>query len=344
MKLLLNRLINTRPVVNLVLGLTLVAMCDHAIGADGKHTFTATKTEHGASVTVDGKPFAEYVVDQANMPYLFPVYGPTGAQMTRQYPMQDVEGEQHDHPHHRGIWFGHEEINGADTWHERATFDHGEKTNDGQRKRLATLGRIQHVKFLELAADDRQAKFITENEYLGPDGVKSLTEIRSITFGIDGATRVIDIDQKFIAAQDKVTFGDRKDSGLSIRVPTAIALTSKKGGRIVNSEGERDGSTWGRRARWVDYYGPLDGKVVGVAIFNHPGSFRHPTSWHVREYGLFTANPFGSLDKKDPNGKHVLKKGETLSLSHRFVLHEGDEKAAQIEAAFERYAKTKRDE
>jgi len=40
-----------------------------------------------------------------------------------------------------------------------------------------------------------------------------------------------------------------------------------------------------------------EGETLGVAIFNHPPSFRHPTSWHARTYGLFTANCFGSLDK-----------------------------------------------
>jgi hypothetical protein len=36
--------------------------------------------------------------------------------MTRAYPMQDVSNEakeQRDHPHHRGITFGHESIGGG---------------------------------------------------------------------------------------------------------------------------------------------------------------------------------------------------------------------------------------
>ena len=41
---------------------------------------------------------------------------------------------------------------------------------------------------------------------------------------------------------------------------------------------------------------PVEGKTVGVAILNHPDSFRFPTTWHVRTYGLFAANPFGWHD------------------------------------------------
>ena len=86
--------------------------------------FTIEKTPSGGAIIKhNGKLFAEYVVDQANKPYLAPVIGPTGKQMTRNYPMKKVEGEQHDHPHHRGINFGHESISGFDSWAETATFE-----------------------------------------------------------------------------------------------------------------------------------------------------------------------------------------------------------------------------
>jgi len=36
--------------------------------------------------------------------YFYPVIGPGGARMTRDYPMvKDSEGEDHDHPHHRSL-------------------------------------------------------------------------------------------------------------------------------------------------------------------------------------------------------------------------------------------------
>jgi len=92
-----------------------------ATAADNSTGFSITENDHSVVVKVDGKPFATYVLDQANKPYLYPVYGPTGKQMTRAYPMKKIEGERHDHPHHRGINFGHEGINGVDTWSESLT-------------------------------------------------------------------------------------------------------------------------------------------------------------------------------------------------------------------------------
>ena len=68
-------------------------------------------------------------------------------------------------------------------------------------------------------------------------------------------------------------------------------MPSKAGGSSI-ADGQTNAAAWGKRAEWVDYHGPVDGETVGIAIFNHPSSFRYPTGWHVRTYGLFAANPF----------------------------------------------------
>ena len=323
----------------------LLAMSAYAAGKG----FTADKSPTGVVVKHNGQPFAEYIIAHANKPYLFPVYGPTGKPMTRAFPMQRVAGEVLDHYHHRGILFGHEDINGFNSWLERGTAvgdtpddKLDEKQTAALTQVMGKLGFIKHIAFKEIKADTKQAVIVTENVYENAKGEKSVTEIRTLTFRVQGGTRLIDWDQEFIAKDGEVKFGDAKDAGLSIRVPTTMAVDSKKGGHIVTSTGIKDKDAWSKRAPWVDYSGPVDGETLGVAMLNHPSSFRHPTSWHVRTYGLFTANCFGTLDKNDPNGPHILKKGEKLVLHHRFVFHKGDEKAANIAAAYERYAKEKK--
>src|SRR5580698_2000269 len=108
------------PALIFALSLSFVATAPLKAGVG----FTVEKTPSGGVIVkVDGEPFAEYVVDQANKPYLAPVFGVEGKQMTRNYPMKTIDGETHDHPHHRGICFGHEEIGGFEFWAEHKSYE-----------------------------------------------------------------------------------------------------------------------------------------------------------------------------------------------------------------------------
>jgi len=112
-----------------------------------------------------------------------------------------------------------------------------------------------------------------------------------------------------------------------------------QGGKIINAEGVTDQAAWGKPSPWVDYSGPVEGKTVGIAIFDHPTSFRHPTTWHVRDYGLFAANPFGYHDFGVAKpGAHTVLPGESLRLRYRVLLHEGDAKQAGVAAAYQGFA------
>ena len=127
--------------------------------------------------------------------------------------------------------------------------------------------------------------------------------------------RIVDVDIELKALVD-TTFGDSKDGAFSVRL--AEPLTEKNSGTMVNSEGGRKmDQTWGKRASWVDYSGTLEGEKLGVALFEHPDSFHHPSRWHVRDYGLLAVNPFGSnaFDKEAPVSKFVLSEGEEYSVA-----------------------------
>ena len=114
-------------------------------------------------------------------------------------------------------------------------------------------------------------------------------------------------------------------------------------GHSVNSEGVRDVAAWGKRAKWVDYYGPVNGQIVGIAIFDHPSNPRHPTWWHVRDYGLFAANPFGVHDfegKPAGTGKLVVPADTSITFRYRFLYHRGDELAGRVAEQYREYAAT----
>jgi hypothetical protein len=113
-------------------------------------------------------------------------------------------------------------------------------------------------------------------------------------------------------------------------------------GQIVNSNGQRDGKVWGQRAAWVDYSGPVDGKMVGIGFFDHPQNPRHPTRWHARDYGLFAANPFAEheMDAAQPKGTGDLKlpAGESITFRYRLYLHRGNAAEAKVAERFTAYA------
>jgi len=117
-------------------------------------------------------------------------------------------------------------------------------------------------------------------------------------------------------------------------------------GHILTSTGAVDGNAWGKRADWCDYYAPRNGKIYGVAIFDHPKNLRHPTWWMARDYGLFGANPFGQHDyenlKDQPHiGDYVIPAGGSLTLRYRFVFHMGDAKSAGLSELYSQYSAEK---
>ena len=57
-----------------------------------------------------------------------------------------------------------------------------------------------------------------------------------------------------------------------------------------------------------------------------PSSRLHPTHWHVRGYGLFTANPFGLHHFKNDDsvdGSMEVPAGDKAVFSYRIIIHPG---------------------
>ena len=285
---------------------------------------TLKQHKGGVSVAIDSQGFTDYLTETGPKPILWPIAGPEGIAMSRAYPMKDVPGEKHDHPHQRSLWFTHGDVNGVDFWSEQPGH-----------------GSIVHREYLKIEGGTDSAVIATRNDWLDAKGKKVCEDERRLTFGVGAHGRTIDFDITLKASEGPLTFGDTKEGSMGIRVPTVMDVNSKKGGQIVTSEGLSDAAAWGKPASWVDYHGEVEKKAVGIAILNHPSSFRYPTRWHVRDYGLFAANPFGLKDFEQNDkldGSYAVQAGESLVLRYRFIFHTGDEKTAGIDQAFEEYA------
>ncbi len=288
------------------------------------------KTETGYEVKIGGEPFAGYVTDFKGTPIIWPIIGPNGKKMTRDYPMsEDNAEEKKDHPHHRSLWFDHGEVGGADFWAIRGN-------------------NIRHDKFAKAECDGQTVVLETENSWVKKDGEIPCTDKRTITFRETPLGRIIDFDVTVTGVADETLFGDTKEGSFGIRVPTTMDVVGPRvkdenhGGKITNAQGITDGEAWAKRSEWVDFSGPVEGEWAGITVFNHPSSFRFPTFWHVRTYGLFAANPFGEHDflgKPEKTGEYVLKKGDSFTLRYRVLFHKGDADSLDLKKAFEDYKK-----
>ena len=282
------------------------------------------KPEAGkVEVWVDGTPFTTYYFEGYNKPVFFPLRAATGTIVTRGYPINfDVPGEAQDHPHQKGLWFTHGDVNGVDFWSE------SDKT-----------GNIVHRKFGVVKGGPKTGVLQSENDWVTPAGETVLKETREVMIHNLSGVRAIDFDLKLTAVAGSVKFGDTKEGSFGIRL--AQPFSDKTGGRIENSQcGQGEKGCWGKPADWVDYTTKINGESVGVAIFDHPTSFRHPSHWHVRGYCLFAANPFGLHDfynDKTKDGSHTLQKGQSMTFRYRVYIHAGSAQEAKIAEQYKAY-------
>jgi hypothetical protein len=297
----------------------------------------ADEADGKVRIDIGGALFTRYVHgDKEPKPYLYPIEL-DGLAMTRHYPMKEkVPGERYDHPHHRSFFFTHGDVNGIDFWAEGKD-----------------PGRILHREFLETESGPVLGRISARSEWIGPGGEKVLDDLRRYRFVPLGTGQVaIDFSVVLSASDGEVTFGDTKEGTFGIRV--AGWMDEAGGGRIVSSRGASgEKAAWGKPAEWVDYGGTRDGKAYGVAIFDHPTSFRHPTHWHVRSYGLFAANPFGYHDfygrkerkekekaneREKKEGDHTLKRGASITFRYRVIFHRGEADEVPLEELYRGFA------
>jgi len=263
--------------------------------------------EKKVKVYIDSSFFTAYIYPETiKKPVLFPLITASGKTLTRGYPLDPQPWERADHPHHVGMWFNHGDVDGLDFWNNSDSIP---------ANRRPHYGTIFHTSIKEVNNGDDFGYLEVEAEWERPDGRVILEENTKYYFRGDANVRIIDRITTLTATDLNVLFKDSKEGMMAIRVNRAMELPEgntievlneslvpveieaddgRSTADYLNSDSIEGGAVWGKRAKWVRLGTKINGEAVGIIIMDHPANPNHPTHWHARGYGLFSANPFGS--------------------------------------------------
>jgi hypothetical protein len=333
--------------VALAMGLASVAMMAASVAL--------RRGEDQIEVTIGGQPFTTYYFHKdVAKAFLMPLRTPSGAIVSRPFPVfNDVSMADRKlpgfEPHQRPLYFNHGDIDGVDFWSE-AVFSNVSARPDAKQPATPrpvrahghmTLTKLEEVKDGPGSGPDSgtiRARFNLEdpnNRILGE-------ETQTYTFRGDDRSRTIDCEYVFYALGNPIVFGDTKEGTFAVRLNAELSTPHD---HMLNSRGAAgEPAIWGKPAEWVNYSGTVSGKTVGVVAFDHPSSFRHPTTWHARAYGLLAANPFAAReftndDKQD--GSWTVAERKTITFRYRVVIYDGEFTAAQLADMYSRYSAEK---
>ena len=274
--------------------------------------------------------FTTYHYSDDSKPFLHPVLGPSQIRMTRDFPIKQTKGEANDHPHHKSIWIGHE-INGIDFW--------SNKGGNIKASRVPTI-------------DPETNSLMTHSSWTTHTGEIICTDETRWTFGSNERSRWIDCRFTLIASEGDIEINDTKEGTVAIRTHSDLRLKpdKKRGvenvfGKAFNSQGTSGPDVWGQSASWVAYTGTIDSKPASILLIDHPDNFRHPTTWHARDYGLVAANPFGlsSFQKmKRGAGRVLLAKDQRLSVRYQLLFFDSNISPEECSAELSKFSDSPR--
>lgn len=297
---------------------------------------TATKSKDEVTFKDGDTVVTKYITGDIPKPHFWPVHASDGTLVTASSPA--------NHKHHKSIWFCHgdvipegvelktksadKRVEGVDFWSEAKGH-----------------GRIVCVEVGEPKAEKGVVTLPTRNEWRTPDGDKILDEARILTVRKVGNGYLIGFDIDLHASVCDLKFGDTKEGAFGTRMSEAIT-TEKKLNDTLTADGGRKGEKeiWGQPVSWMDSSGKVDGKEVGLAVFDHPKNPVRATS-HGRAYGLMAANPFGRAksfpSQKGKTDLTAMKKGDHLKLKYAAFVHTGDAKSGGVEEAYKLFSEGK---
>jgi hypothetical protein len=271
---------------------------------------TAVKVGSKINVTIDGKYFTSYIFSEdEKYPFFYPVNGPlSGGSVTS---MRNAE-----YPHHSSLFFGCDLVNGGNYWQEGL-----------ERGRIISVN-------AQIVKEGGDTVIITDEcIWSRPGALSPVKDIRKFTITASSAVMTqIDVEITMEMLMDVVI---KKTNHSLFSVRMAADLSVKNGGTMVNAEGiKSENDTFGNRSAWMDFYGKRGPNVEGIAILQHPSNPWYPAPWFTRDYGFMSPTPM-YWPQNDVDTQ--MKKGETLLLRYRVLVHGGTTEEAGIAREFEKY-------
>lgn len=306
---------------------SIVLLCGLAapIGAYAASDYTLVSVQNGMQLKApDGNVIFEFVtrkpedigLTSPSAAYFHPVNTPSGETVTNVAP--------NDHPHHRGIFLGFldsEFRTPADF--SKAPPNHPVRAFSVQRGDFWSWGLyapregrvIQNRDIKLMSADSKHAQLEIHNDWL-IENKKLLAETDEVTVAERDGVYVIDLNYRLAPVVDYV---------LSQQAFGGFAVQAQKYGDSYYS------TLWGRvnlpsptysytdsdwpSEPWYDYTIRLksDGKVVGVAVLDHP--LNPPTRW---QNTVWLLNPCITT-----YGPMTIHPDAPLVLRYRVVVHDG---------------------
>lgn len=299
---------------------------------------TLARNGNSVEVSIGGQLFTTFHFEsEYDKPFLQALRTADGTIVTRGIPVGNSIPPEHEHdkslePHQRALYFGHGDIDGYSFWVEKVFSKYYHTSS-------LKYGRLVFRKLDELKSGRDSGVVRATFDMQGEDGKTFAQQTQEYKFQGDAKNRIIDCEYVIKAGDAPVVFGDTKEGTFGIRLAPELDAPD---GTMVNSEGGHgEAEVWGKRADWVDVDGVINGHKLGVAVFDAPDSFHHPTYWHARGYGLLAANPFGlSFFYNDPkhSGSYTLPAGQSIRFHYRVVIHEGTYQDAGIGHLYDEFA------
>lgn len=315
--------------------LVFILMLIPAIAGAQKFKIVDKPSEKKIDVFYGGNLITSYIYfDSLYKTAYYPISTLSGTHITREYPYVKKAGERTDHPHHVGLFFAHQSVNGHDFWNMSTAITPSKRKNYGTEihksakinKKKSTISSVAIWKL--------------------NDGGEALLEETVMAFSAAASDLIIDRTTT-LTALTEVVFKDEKDALMGLRVARELELPvegkdrfvladgstsesipneiSKVTGNYRNSESIIGEAVWGKKATWVCLDGKINGKDISVAIIDHPKNVEYPSYWHARGYGLFAVNPLGKEVFTEGKAKLnlTLQKGQSVEFRYRIVIREG---------------------